>query len=198
MLRTVSRMELAHRLTEENEIRTFPDLMDLGPWAEDLGRRMESVLAMAGVALEWTAPRSLLINADGQLLTSMVPEMVNAVIPGGERVKLTVARQGENVHITAAVAGEAAPQVQMPDCLPEEEDQGIAMIRLIAQLHGGALITCGKDDRYSSLAVILPQRLNLPAGKLESPRKELGGGGFDSVQVAFSHLLSDEAFLPEE
>lgn len=199
MLRTVSRMELAYRLTDENEIRTFPELMELGAWTEDLCRRMESVLALAGVTLEWSGPRNLLLNGDVQLLTHMVPEMVNAAICGGNYVKLTVTQHGDKVHITAVADGEVPEQPQVPDCIPAgEEDEGIAMIRLVAQLHGGTLITCMNGGVCRSLTMVLPQRLNLPAGRLESPKGELALGGFDPVQVAFSHLLSDEAFLPEE
>lgn len=198
MLRTVSRMELAYRLTDENEIRTFPELMELGAWTEELCQRMESVLALAGVTLEWSGPRNLLLNGDVKLLTHTVPEMVNAAICGGTHVKLTVTQHDDKVQITAVADGVVPEQPQVPDCIPAEEEQGIAVIRLVAQLHGGTLITCQNGGVYRSLTMILPQRLNLPAGRLESPRGELALGGFDPVQVAFSHLLSDEAFLPEE
>ena len=199
MLRTVSRMELAYRLTDENEIRAFPELMELGAWTEDLCRRMESVLALAGVTLEWDVPRHLLLNGDERLLTHTVPEMVNAAICGGTHVKLTVTQHGDKVQITAAADGEVPEQPQAPDCISEgEEDQGVAMIRLVAQLHGGTLITCMNGGVCRSLTMVLPQRLNLPAGRLESPKGELALGGFDPVRIAFSHLLPDEAFLPEE
>ena len=199
MLRTVSRMELAYRLTDENEIRAFPELMELGAWTEDLCRRMESVLALAGVTLEWDVPRHLLLNGDERLLTHTVPEMVNAAICGGTHVKLTVTQHGGKVQITAAADGEVPEQPQAPDCISEgEEDQGVAMIRLVAQLHGGTLITCMNGGVCRSLTMVLPQRLNLPAGRLESPKGELALGGFDPVRIAFSHLLPDEAFLPEE
>lgn len=199
MLRTVSRMELAHRLTDENEIRAFPDLMDLGPWTEALARRIQSVLAPAGIAMEWAAPSNLLINGDEGLLSRTVLEMVNAAATAGDRVKLTVTSQGDKVHITAAAGGDVPERPRIPEHISvDEEDFGIAMIRLVAQLHGGTLVTCLNGEMCQSLTVILPQRLNLPAGRLESPRSEPASGGFDPVLVAFSHLLSDEAFLPED
>jgi len=199
MLRTVSRMELAHRLTDENEIRAFPAPMDLGPWTDALARRASDILALAGASLEWDAPASLLLNGDETLLSHMVLEMISAALGGGNHVALSVSCRGDNAHLSVTSAGEVPELLRVPD-LPgdEEEPFGIAMIRQVAQLHGGALITCLKDGRCSSLTAILPRRMDLPAGRLESARTEPVFGGFDRTLVAFSHLLPTQAFMPVE
>jgi len=199
MLRTVGRMELAHRLTDENEIRTFPELMDLGPWAASLAERTRDVLALIDVAVEWEVPSNLLINADKRLLEHMVLEMINEVLEGGDRIGLTLSRQGDKVRFGVSVGGTGTEPVREPDGLDNgEEPLGVAMIRQVAQLHGGTLITCLEGGRCKSLTAILPQRMDLPAGRLESPRMESAPGGFDRVLVAFSHRLPSRDFLPEE
>ena len=198
MLRTVTRMELAHRLTDENEIRAFPAPMDLAVLAGGLAGPMESVLASAGIALTWNGPAELLLTGDRDLLGRMMLEMVSEAAETGNRIRITMSQQGDKAHITVAAEGDVPARPRIPEGLEEEEPLGISMIRMVAQLHGGTLVTCLEGGLYRSLTVILPQRLNLPAGQLESPRKEAALGGFDPVVVAFSHLLPEQEFLPED
>lgn len=199
MLRTVSRIELAHRLTDENEIRAFPEVMDLGPWAENLARRAQGTLAHAGVTLDWQAPSTLLLNGDAGLLSRMVLELLSAAACAGKQVKLAVTQQGDKAHITVTGSGQAPVLPKMPDCLTDGgEELGLSMIRLIAQLHGGTLVSCTGRDGTLSLSAILPQRLSMPAGQLKSPRGEHSFGGFDPTLIAFSFLLPEAAFRPDE
>lgn len=198
MLRTVSRMELAYRLTDENEIRSFPDVMDATGWAEEQARGMVSALELADTALSWSVEEGLLLNGDKDLLSRMLPEMVDAAVEAGSAVKLSVSRRGDNIHISVTAEGDGPQRPCTPRILMDEEDMGIAMIRLVAQIHGGALITCQEGGLCRSLTVILPQRLDLPGGRLESPCRESPYGGFDPMLVAFSHRLPDTAFFPEE
>lgn len=199
MLRTVNRMELAHRLTDENEIRAFPAPMELGPWTVDLAQRVRDILAPIGVSVEWTAPASLLLNGDEFLLNHMVLEMIGAALSGGNHISLSVSRRDDNVHLSITAGGDAPESLRLPEGMGDEEEPfGVTMSRQIAQLHGGALVVCLNGGRFSSLTAILPQRMNLTAGRLESPRVNSGCGGFDPVLVAFSHLLPGDLFLPED
>ena len=199
MLRTVNRMELAHRLTDENEIRSFPAPMDLGPWTQALAQHAKDVLSAAGVSLEWDAPESLLLNGDECLLSHMVLEMISAALSGGNHISLTVSRRNDNVHLTVTAGGDAPEALRIPDSVGDgEEPFGVALIRQVAQLHGGTLVTVLEGGRFRSLTAILPRRMDLPAGRLESPKSEPVSGGFDRVLVAFSHLLPSDMFAPDE
>ena len=195
MLRTVTRMELAHRLTDENEIRAFPAPMDLAVMTGELAGTMQGVLPAAGIALEWEAPSSLLVCADRELLARAVLEMVSAAADSGRNIRLSLVQHGDKAHITVAAAGGSPARPLVPEGLEEEEPIGLSMIRQVAQLHGGTLVTCLEGGLCRSLTVILPQRLDLPATRLESPKTP--AGGFDPVLVAFSHLLPESEFLPE-
>ena len=98
MLRSIGRMELLHRLTDENEIRVFPRLMDLGRWTAQLAQRLQSVLQGADVTLRYQGPDILLSCADEELLRQMLLELLvqaarpgdevspHAEVPGGERL----------------------------------------------------------------------------------------------------------------
>ena len=196
MLRTISRMELAHRLAEEQEPRAVLAPLDLSVWAEELARRMESVLAAAGISLQWEVPAVLPAHADGELLSRIVLEMVTAAAESGNRIRLTLNRKGDQVHITAGAEGEVPNRPLVPECLAEgREDMGMAMIRQAARIHGGTLVTCLEGGLCRSLTVIIPLGLDEPVSRLESPRAPLSTGGFDPVLVAFSHLLPESEFL---
>lgn len=197
ILRTVNRLELAYRLTDENEIRSFPRVMDVTGWAEDQARALDSVLSPIGITLEWTVAPNLLLNGDQDLLSRILPEMADAAAAAGSALKLSVTGREDNIHITLSSTGQPPVRPATPQQLLGEEDLGIAMIRRVAQLHGGTLITCQEGELYRSLTVILPQRLGLPEGRLESPAPEASWGGFSPMLVAFSHLLPPDVFLPE-
>lgn len=198
MLRTVTRVELAHRLTDENEIRSFPVTMDLAEMTEKLAGKMQGVLVGGGISLEWECPEALLICGDRGLLCRAVLELVSAAAEAGSTVRLSLTEHGDNAHLTVAAEGEPPARAIVPAGLEEEEALGLQMIRRIAGLHGGTLVTCLEGGLCRSLTAIVPKRLNMPASVLESPPCPAPTGGFDPVQVAFSHLLPDSEFLPEE
>ena len=197
MLRTVTRVELAHRLTDENEIRSFPAPMDLSPMVEKLAVVMKSVLAGAGISLEWEVPAALLVCGDGELLRRTVLEMVSAAAESGSSIRLSLTQCGDKAHITVAAEGEPPARPLVPEGLDGEEPLGLALIRRVARLHGGTLVTCLEGSLCRSLTAIIPQRLDLPRTVLQSPLVPAPTGGFDPVLVAFSHLLPESEFLPE-
>ena len=196
MLRTVSRMELAHRLTDENNPRACYEAVDLGLWAEDLARRMQSVLGAAGISLGWEVPSALMAHVDGELLSHMVLEMITFAAESGGELRFSVGTQGGKIRIVVRAEGTAPSRPLVPECLAEEiQDLGLAMVRKAAALHGGTLVTCLEGGVCRSLTVILPQGLDEPVSRMESPRSSMTAGGFDPVVVAFSHLLPEKEFL---
>ncbi len=202
MLRTVSRMELAHRLTDENEIRAFPQITDLGRWAEELCPRIESILALTGVEFRWQAADSLLANVDPALTQHMLLELISNAAKAGKQVRFTLAQREDKVCFTVSDDGEGlTPEVLTRLVDPEQsgaEGQGVALVQRIAQLHGGHLMADTAPGRGVTMMVTLPQRLELPGGRLQSPAAYAPQGGFDPVQVALSGLLPVEAFAPDE
>lgn len=201
MLRTIGRMELTHRLTEENEIRVFPALTDLGGMVDELGRQIEGVLAAAGVGFRWQGPQSLLANVDEGLIRYMLLELVSNGAKAGKHVSLTLTQRGDKACFSIGDDGEGvSPEklTQMFDTEEALEGGGIPVAQRIAELHGGSLMADSMPGRGLTMVAIVPLREELPEGRLKSPAVPVPKGGFDEVLVAFSHLLPAESFLPEE
>lgn len=210
MLRSVNRMELAERLTNEDEIRSFPALADLGPVAQSLGRRMESVLAEVKLPCRCTVPDSLPAYVDEGLVTQMLLELIDHVAgaaladrEAGSRGELsfTVSQQGDKVCFCVGGSG-AAPTEELERLFePDERDpasRGIPLALWIAELHGGVLMANTGAGHGVTLAAVLPLRLNMNRpGRLASPSVSYRAGGFDPVLVALSDLLPPGAFRAE-
>lgn len=201
MLRIVGRMELAHRLTDEEQIRCFPRDMDLGPWLEELGRRLESVLANIDVPFTLTCPSHLPVRADGELLQQMLLELIANAALAGTRVSLTVAQKDGRVCFTVSDNGPGVPSDRLDQLFASSEPgahYGIALAQRIAELHGGRLMADPAPGRGLTMVAAIPLKAGAPGKQLESPRAQWHSGGFDAVLVAMSGLLPAQAFLPEE
>ena len=202
MLRTVGQMELLARLTDEDEIRAFPVMTDLGPWMQELVQRIQGVLRGAGISLEYQGPELLMANVDPQLIQQMVLELLAAAAQPEAPLSLTLSRQGDSACFT--VRG-AAPQLSAGELahllggeegfLPQRWD--IPLAQRIAELHGGSLVAETGGDHRVTLVATLPLGMSRPTSALESPSCGYHAGGFDQALVAFSELLPQALFSPE-
>lgn len=201
MLRVVGRLELAHRLTDEDEIRLFPAEVEFGEWAGRLGSRIQDALAGAGVAFYYSAPEYLAGGADGELLEQMVLELVSNGAGAGDEVSFTVAGDGGKVCLTVKDNGTGMDAGTLARVLSggQESDEGcgVAIARQIAELHGGTLMGVSAPGEGTSMMATIPLRRLPMDNRLESPRRAWDGGGFDPVLVALSDRLPPEAFRPE-
>lgn len=201
MLRIVGRMELAHRLTDGQNIRFVPADMDLGPWLEELGRRLESVLANIGVSFTLACPAHLPVQADGELLRQMLLELLANAALAGTQVSLTVARKDGKVCFTVSDNGPGVPSDRLDQLFTSPEPgahYGIALAQRIAQLHGGRLMADPAPGRGLTMVAAIPLKDSAPGQRLDSPRAPWHSGGFDAVLVAMSGLLPARAFLPDD
>lgn len=199
MLRVVGRMELEQRLSED-PIHLSPSYIDLSPWLEDLGRRLESILAAIGVHFAFSCPTHLLIYADGKLLQQLLLELITHLALAGTEINLTVVKRDRNIHITVSDCGPGAADGRpaMPEILEEDEEKSsLDLARRIAERHGGTLIVSPGADLGLSLAVSIPLNDSHPSEQLEAPVILWNGGGFDPALVALSELLPANSFLPE-
>lgn len=201
MLRIVGRMELAHRLTGEDQIRCYPKDMDLGPWLEELSRRLESVLANIDVSFTLNCPSHLPVQADGELLQQMLLELIANAALAGTAVSLTVARKDGRVCFTVSDNGLGVPSDRLDQLFTTPEPgahYGIALARQIAELHGGRLMADPAPGRGLTMVAAIPLKDGALSQQLDSPRAPWHSGGFDAVLVAMSNLLPARAFLPED
>ena len=202
MLRLVGRMELAQRLTDEDEVRVHVAPLDLTRWGEDLARRLEGVLAGAGVPLTWEVAPGLAGVADGTLLEQLVLELVSNAAKTASPVKLTVQPGTQSVRITVSDQGPGLDAQQLATLFqqPPQEDRGlgVALAQQIAQLHGGLLMADSKLGRGVNMVAVIPLREGMPSHRLETPAPQWGDNGLDSVLVGLSDVLPSTSFAPDE
>lgn len=199
MLRIIGRMELEQRLTEEPASLSLT-CIDLPRFFEDLGGRLEGILAAIGVRFTVSCP-PLLLYADRELLTQLLLELTGHLALAGTQITLTVTHRDRNIHMTLSDCGPGCADGRpvLPELLESEEEQtALRIARRIAELHGGTLILSPGSEQALSLAVSLPTEDEAHSGLLEEPSLDWNSGGFDPALVALSHLLPASSFLPEQ
>ncbi len=198
MLRIVGRMELGHRLTEEAAQLSL-NYTDLTLQLEDLGARLQGVLADIGVTFALRCPDHLCAVADGDLLRQMLLELISNLALVSTKITLSVAVKDSRICFTLSDngPGKAEGRPLLPARLEEQEEQSsIDLARKIAELHGGTLMISANEDSSLSIAVSIPHKKE-PGLRLESTAAPWHTGGFDAVLVAMSQLLPSRSFLPE-
>ena len=198
MLRIVGRMELGHRLTDE-EAQLSLRYIDLTRQLEDLGTCLQGVLADIGVAFTLRCPDHLYAIADGGLLRQMLLELISNLALVSTKITLSVAVKDDRICFTFSDngPGQADGRPALPAQLEEQEERSsIDLARRIAELHGGTLMISANEDSSLSITVSIPHRKD-PDLRLESTASPWHTGGFDSVLVAMSQLLPSRSFLPE-
>ena len=202
MLRLVGRLELAQRLTDEDEVRLHVTPVDITRWGEDLARRLEGVLAGAGISMTHEVAPGLLGVADEALLEQLVLELVSNAAKTGSPVKLSVQPGTQSVRITVSDQGPGLDAQQLSALFqqPPQEDGGlgVALAQQIAQLHGGLLMADSKPGRGVNMVAVIPLREGMPTRRLESPVHEWGDNGLDRVLVGLSDVLPATSFSPDE
>lgn len=201
MLRLVGRLELAQRLTDEDEVRLHVAPLDITRWGEDLARRLEGVLAGAGIPLTYDIAPGLLGVVDGTLLEQLVLELVSNAAKTGSGVKLSVQPGTQSVRITVSDQGPGLDAQQLATLFqqPPQEDRGlgVALAQRIAQLHGGLLMADSQLGRGVNMVAVIPLREGLPPRRLETPAPQWGDSGLDSVLVGLSDVLPAKTFSPD-
>ena len=200
MLRIVKRMEVTHQLTDEDEIRLHPGLLDFGPWLKRLCGRMERLLAMSGVTLQWKAPVCMLTYADEMLLQYMLLELVDNSVKAGKNVTIELTDLDGKACLSVRDDRETMEPGQL-DTLLEPDDNsegGILLAQRIAELHGGNMLADFAPGRGLTVRVILPLREGPFTGRLKSPSEPLDSWVDQQLRVAFSDVLPQEAYLSQK
>lgn len=201
MLRLVGRLELARRLTDEDEVRLQVAPLDLTHWADQLGQRLKGVLGSAGVSFTWEVAPGLSGVADGALLEQLVLELVSNAAKTGSPVKLSVQPGTQSVRLTVSDQGPGLDSHQLSALFqePPQEDRGlgVALAQQIAQLHGGLLMADSKLGHGVNMVAVIPLREGVPSGRLHTPTPDWGDNGLDPVLVGLSDVLPASAFSPD-
>ena len=177
MLRIVGRLELAHRLGEEEPPRLERDSADLARVARELGARLEGLLACAGVSLTVEAPESLPAWVDEGLVGQMLMELVSNAAKAGGNVTLSLSERDGQAMFTVEDDGAGIDSERVQYLFSGEEEAvpdwrrggvGVAVARRVAALHGGTLVADCAPGRGLRVVASIP--LGAAGGmRLETP-----------------------------
>lgn len=201
MLRLIGRLELAHRLTGEDEIRLGLTWVEFPAWWEGLCRRLQGVLRGAGIELSFQPMGPCVGLADPKLLEQMVMELVSNAAQAGGPVTLTAVPTGRSVRFSISDQGPGLAPEELSHLFDREPSVqgglGIPLAQHIAQLHGGLLMADSKPGRGVHMVALIPLREGMPTGRLETPPPTWGDNGMDSVLVGLSDVLPARSFAPD-
>ena len=196
------RMDLAYLLTEEDEVRSFPQLTDLSMWFQREGEHLQGVLAGGGYTLSVHTTPGLMANVDVEQLEFLLLAMVEE---GGQHsrtlsLSLEQAREGY-VRLTMRTQGaDVLPRGAGGVFEPNEafSSWNIPMTLRIVQLHGGSMVEEQSRQGTYTLVATLPQRIQMPTGTLASPERVWHSGGFDHALVGLSQILPTACYGGED
>lgn len=206
MLRIVGRLELSQRLGgEDARDRMETELTDLARLTRELGERLGALLAHAEVELTVRTPEWMGALADEGLIRQMLMELVSNGAKAGKHITLTLAQQGQRAVFTVEDDGPGVDPERMSRLFSGREQAvpdwrrdgvGVAIVRRVANLHGGTLMADCAPGKGLRVAVSIP--LGTPGGSvLKNPSAAWDGGGFSEELIALSDLLPIGAFGPE-
>lgn len=211
MLRIVGRLELSVRLGEGGSpVRLENTLTNLAQLVRELGERMGELLAYTGVELTVNAPEWMGALVDKALIQQMLMELVSnaakAAKEAGKHVTLTLAQHGERAVFTVEDDGPGVEPEKLGRLFSGEETAvpdwrrdgvGVAIVRRVAELHGGTLVAECTPGKGLRVVVSIPR--GTPGGRVfETPALTWDRGGFDEELIALSGLLPAEAFGPKD
>lgn len=204
MLRIVGRLELTHRLGEEEPPGLERAPVDLARLVRELGGRMAGLLAGAGVSLEVEAPERVPAWADEGLVGQLLMELTANAAKAGRHVGLSLACRDGCAVFTVEDDGPGIPPERVQYLFSSGEEAvpdwrrggvGVAVARRAATLHGGTLVADCAPGRGLRVVASIP--LGAAEGALlETPVLAWDQGGFDEALVALSGLLPIQAFEP--
>ena len=207
ILRLVNNLEFINIPMEQAQALFSPVTMDIAGLCQQLRRQATPILRKAGVELHFVSPcTGLLIPGDPQLLQRMILSLLSNAAkaasggsvtlelrPLGERAVLIVRDSStQNVDLSSLVEKEA-------DAIPAPGDgagMGLTVVRRIATLHGGTLLSYPDTQGGLVFAVSLPTGPLSASVPLHSPSVE-SDGGISPFLLELADLLPGELFEPE-
>ena len=155
----ITRLDRALRalLEQKEPIASASEAFDLREVIQEIARlllpparraRVEMQLDLPGVAMMVTGYRDRLKQA----LLGLALRGIDAM-PGGGQLRIVSAAQGESVVVTVEDAG----AVLQPGRLPDEACIGLYLARLVAESHGGELVSEGRPGEGARFRLSLPR-----------------------------------------
>ena len=208
LVRSATDMALLGQIEPEDQ-RIFPREVPLRAFFERLAEKEAEILRECQVKLKYhlAIKDTAFGNVDATLVEKMIATLLCNAVKYGEKgapVALDVVHDGKNVRFTVSNTGENingselssvfTRYLQTPDLenLQTGAGMGLAVVRELAQRHGGAIVI--RSDKGGtfvvvSLDVTLPQKLGAHAPLLASAHR------YDLSLVELSDVLPLDTFL---
>jgi len=212
MFRLVDHMDFLYRASREDDIQFQPITMDLAGLCRRTMGEAAPLLHAAGVETQLEIScASMLISGDPELLQQMLYGLFSngakAVQRDGGQLYMRLRPLAGHALLTVSNVDSLGAEERMLSLVPDRNvDQpprpedgagmGLAMIRHIAHLHGGAVLTERRGEQMVAC-------VRLPTGPLNSrlqvrsPRMETGGG-IPMVVVELSDVLPASVYEMED
>ena len=203
ILRLVNNLEFLNIPLEQAQTLFTPVTMDLAGLCQQLRRQAAPMLRKAGVELQFVSPcAGLLIPGDPQLLQRMILGLISnaaKAAPGGS-VTMELRPCGDKAVLT--VSDSSTQNVDLSVLLQEDEHipapsegagMGLSVVRRIAALHGGTLLSRTGAQGGLTFTVALPTGPLSTSLDLHSPSIE-SDAGVSPFLLELADLLPGELF----
>ena len=204
ILRLVNNLEFLNIPQDQAQALFSSVTMDLAGLCQQLRRQAAPMLRKAGVDLQFVSPcAGLLIPGDPQLLQRLILSLISnaaKAAPGGS-VTLDLRPWGDKAVLT--VSDSSTQDVDLSTLLSPGDDHiptpgegagmGLAVVRRIAQLHGGTLFSRTGKGGGLTFTVALPTGPLGPSLALHSPSAE-SDAGVSPFLLELADLLPSELF----
>ena len=169
MKRLHSHMSLVLNL-ENGRLPFSPRVIDLGTLCAELCGTVDNLVGELGVTVTFEAQDDgCFINGDAQLLETMLLNLLANSLQhtgAGGAVRMTLARRGDRCVIAVDDTGAGVPTERLTALMqgdaarsltdPGGAGLGLAVVRGVAERHGGALIAESREGEGTRLRVSLP------------------------------------------
>ena len=211
MLRLAENVETLCQLEDVQTAQWYsPVVFDLAGLCRKIYRETDYLVEAAGAKLCYEEEQgSVLVKGEERLLTTLIYHLITNALSSVKEMRgeihLKLGRQGNQALVTVEDNGGGMSDRELISVFDPEYDEfdlkpiglGLPICRKIATLHGGALmVTSGKIGARVTLSLPVDDGKS-PPGTLHSHRVDYTGG-FSPALVAFSDLLPESVFVPEE
>jgi signal transduction histidine kinase len=154
------------------KVPTSIEPVDLGQLATDVVSRFQSLMKLAGLRLELNRePRGPVVLSDRELLEKAVLHLVSNAFKHTKEgeIRVEVARSGKWAELSVVDTGIGIPEHELPRVFErffrvrgawarmyEGSGLGLALVKELAELHGGAIVVKSQPGVGSAFTLSLP------------------------------------------